>query len=59
MYKSVIETINRHRYQYNSINRGEHSIMQQISNAGFDPLDYIRFFNLRNYDRVIASSQLQ
>ena len=40
------------RYQYNSINRGGHSIMEEVAKAGFDPLQYIRWYNLRNYDRV-------
>ena len=26
--------------------------MEEISNAGFDPLQFIRWYNLRNYDRV-------
>jgi phospholipase D1/2 len=42
-------------YQYNSINRGGNSIMQKVKDAGFNPLDYIRFFNLRNYDRINVS----
>ena len=45
-------------FQYNSINRGGHSIMQLIGQAGFNPLDYIRFYNLRNYDRINASATL-
>lgn len=40
------------RYQYKSINRGGHSIMEEVAKAGFDPLQYIRWYNLRNYDRV-------
>lgn len=39
-------------FQYFSINRGGHSIMEKIAQAGFNPLDYIRFYNLRNYDRI-------
>ena len=46
-------------YQYNSINRGGHSIMEEVSKAGFDPTEYIRFFNLRNYDRINAGSSMQ
>jgi phospholipase D1/2 len=47
-------------FQYNSINRGGHSIMELIGQAGFNPLDYIRFYNLRNYDRLnVNSSMLQ
>ncbi|GAD97514.1 hypothetical protein MYCGRDRAFT_35527 [Paecilomyces variotii No. 5] len=41
-------------FQYNSINRGGNSIMELISKEGYDPVDYIRFFNLRNYDRINA-----
>lgn len=39
-------------YQYRSINRGEHSIMGQISKAGVDPHQHIFVFNLRAYDRI-------
>lgn len=39
-------------FQYNSINRGGHSIMESIADAGYDPTEYIRFYNLRNYDRI-------
>ncbi|RMZ88745.1 hypothetical protein DV736_g4026, partial [Chaetothyriales sp. CBS 134916] len=41
-------------FQYFSINRGGHSIMELIAQAGHNPLDYIRFYNLRNYDRINA-----
>jgi phospholipase D1/2 len=41
-------------FQYFSINRGGNSIMELIAQAGFNPLDYIRFYNLRNYDRINA-----
>lgn len=43
-------------FQYNSINRGGQSIMEMIANAGFDPTEYIRFYNLRNYDRINVSA---
>lgn len=46
-------------FQYNSINRGGHSIMEMIANAGFDPMEYIRFYNLRNYDRINASASMR
>ncbi|KAF1967898.1 phospholipase D/nuclease [Bimuria novae-zelandiae CBS 107.79] len=46
-------------FQYNSINRGGHSIYEEISKAGFNPLDYIRFYNLRNYDRINASGVMR
>ena len=45
--------------QYNTINRGGHSIMEEIAQAGFDPLQYIRWYNLRNYDRINTSSVMQ
>lgn len=45
-------------FQYNSINRGGHSIMEMIANAGFDPTQYIRFYNLRNYDRINTSASM-
>ena len=45
-------------FQYNSINRGGHSIMESIGNAGFNPMDYIRFYNLRNYDRINVSASM-
>ena len=46
-------------YQYKSINRGGYSIMEAISSAGFDPTEYIRFYNLRNYDRINASAAMR
>jgi phospholipase D1/2 len=45
-------------FQYNSINRGGHSIMELIAQAGFNPMDYIRFYNLRNYDRLNVNNSL-
>lgn len=39
-------------FQYNSINRGGNSIMELIAKEGFNPMEYIRFYNLRNYDRI-------
>lgn len=45
-------------FQYNSINRGGYSIMEVIKNAGFEPTEYIRFYNLRNYDRINVSSAM-
>ena len=47
------------QFQYNSINRGGHSIMEVIGNAGYDPTDYIRFYNLRNYDRINVSASMR
>lgn len=46
-------------FQYNSINRGGHSIMEVIGEAGFDPTEYIRFYNLRNYDRINVSASFR
>ena len=46
-------------FQYNSINRGGYSIMEMIANQGFDPMEYIRFYNLRNYDRINASASMR
>lgn len=43
-------------FQYNSINRGGHSILETIAREGIDPMQYIRFYNLRNYDRINSSS---
>ena len=56
--------------QYRTINRGGHSIYEEIKKAGYDPYvffsfqvttvtdvcrtDYIRFFHLRSYDRINA-----
>lgn len=40
-------------YQYGSICRGEHSIIGALQKAGVpEPAEYIRFYNLRNYDRL-------
>lgn len=46
-------------FQYNSINRGGYSIMETIAREGVDPMQYIRFYNLRNYDRINTSSAMQ
>ncbi|KAF1962061.1 phospholipase D/nuclease [Byssothecium circinans] len=46
-------------FQYQSINRGGHSIYEEISKAGFNPTDYIRFYNLRSYDRINASGAMR
>jgi hypothetical protein len=45
-------------FQYESINRGGKSIYEIIAQAGFNPMDYIRFYNLRNYDRINASGAM-
>jgi phospholipase D1/2 len=46
-------------FQYNSINRGGDSIYETIARAGYNPMDYIRFYNLRNYDRINTSAAMQ
>ncbi|KAI1623417.1 phospholipase D [Exophiala viscosa] len=46
-------------FQYNSINRGGHSIMEKIAQAGYNPMDYIRFYNLRNYDRINSGNAMR
>jgi len=40
--------------QYRTMNRGGHSIYEEISKAGYEPMDYIRFYHLRTYDRINA-----
>ncbi|RKU48974.1 hypothetical protein DL546_009487 [Coniochaeta pulveracea] len=46
-------------FQYNSISRGGHSIMESLVAAGVDdPGRYIRFYNLRNYDRINVSDTM-
>ena len=45
-------------FQYSSINRGGHSIMETIGNAGYEPTEYIRFYNLRNYDRINSNASM-
>lgn len=42
-------------FQYNSINRGGYSIMELVAKEGYDPREYISFYNLRNYDRINIS----
>jgi phospholipase D1/2 len=46
-------------FQYDSICRGGHSIYETIAKEGFNPMDYIRFYNLRNYDRINVSGAMQ
>lgn len=46
-------------FQYNSINRGGHSIMEMIAKEGINPTEYIRFYNLRSYDRINASGAMR
>ena len=40
-------------FQYLSINRGGRSIMERIAKAGYNPADFIQFFHLRSFDRII------
>ncbi|RAL10176.1 phospholipase D/nuclease [Aspergillus homomorphus CBS 101889] len=47
------------KLQYKSINRGGFSIMDKIKRAGVNPEEYIRFYNLRSYDRINESGVLQ
>ena len=43
-------------YQYDSICRGGHSIIESLSHAGIpEPAKYVRFYNLRSYDRIHAN----
>lgn len=46
-------------FQYGSINRGGNSIMEAIAAEGFDPTEYIRFYNLRSYDRLNVSASMR
>lgn len=45
-------------FQYKSISRGGHSIMEKISQAGHNPADFIAFYNLRSYDRINTSGEM-
>lgn len=48
------------KYQYNSISRGGHSIIERLKQAGIeDPTDYISFYNLRNFDRINTSTTMK
>ncbi|KAG7085424.1 hypothetical protein E1B28_002985 [Marasmius oreades] len=40
--------------QYRTMNRGGSSIYEEIRKAGYEPMDYIRFYHLRAYDRINA-----
>ncbi|KAK6360629.1 hypothetical protein TWF730_006765 [Orbilia blumenaviensis] len=53
-------------YQYDSIVRGDkgpdgkgRSIYEKLYAEGVNPSDYIRFYNLRNYDRINISRELE
>ncbi len=45
-------------FQYNSICRGGYSIIEMIKKAGVDPDQYIKFYNLRNYDRINTTATM-
>ena len=46
-------------FQYFSINRGGNSIIECLLREGVEnPADYIRFYNLRNYDRINTSAAM-
>ncbi|KAJ5107867.1 phospholipase D/nuclease [Penicillium angulare] len=47
------------KLQYKSISRGGFSIMDKIRKSGVKPEEYIRFFNLRSYDRINESGAMQ
>lgn len=38
--------------QYRSINRGGKSIFEKVREEGYDPDEYISFWNLRSFDRI-------
>lgn len=56
--ESSLGTLAIMNFQYNSICKGGYSIMEMIRKAGFDPKQYIRFYNLRNYDRINATATM-
>jgi len=43
-------------YQYLSISRGGESIFDELTEAGINPEDYIQFFALRTYDKIIPQA---
>ncbi|CAJ2514126.1 Uu.00g022450.m01.CDS01 [Anthostomella pinea] len=46
-------------FQYNSISRGGHSIIESLQQQGVEDWQrYIGFYNLRNYDRINISSTM-
>lgn len=48
------------KYQYNSICRGGHSIIEKLARAGIqDPSEYISFYNLRSFDRINTSATME
>jgi phospholipase D1/2 len=55
---SSLGTLAIMNFQYRSICRGGYSIVERIKAAGLDPAEYIRFYNLRNYDRINNSATM-
>jgi phospholipase D1/2 len=43
--------------QYRTINRGGHSIYEEVRKAGYEPMNFIRFYHLRTFDRINAPIQ--
>ena len=46
-------------FQYKAINRGGYSIIESIEAAGYHADDFIRFYNLRNYDRINIGASMR
>ncbi|KAI8372984.1 uncharacterized protein BYT42DRAFT_54298 [Radiomyces spectabilis] len=44
-------------FQYISISRGGNSIMEKLREAGIDPTDYIGWYCLRNWDKIIPRDE--
>lgn len=49
--EAVIPRVIMH-WQYNTICRSPHSLLQRVSALGVDPNKYIRFFGLRTHGRI-------
>jgi phospholipase D1/2 len=56
--ESSLGTLAIMNFQYSSICRGGSSIIEKIKAAGIDATNYIRFYNLRNYDRINNSATM-
>lgn len=56
--ESSLGTLAIMNFQYRSICRGGYSIMEMLQKAGIDAKHYIRFYNLRNYDRINNSATM-
>ncbi|CRK35527.1 hypothetical protein BN1708_019800, partial [Verticillium longisporum] len=47
-------------FQYKSISQGGYSILETLQKEGVEDVGrYIRFYNLRNYDRINVSSTMK